>query len=132
MQKTPFIFVSSLQALLDLCLLTNAITQVVELGSANLTSADSGNRGDGGRMYGEYLLTADTVGNTANGDGLVDTAVLLGNDSAFESLGTLAVAFLDQNHDTDSVTDVHLGKLGLHILFAENFDQIHNLILPVI
>ena len=132
MQKTPFIFVSSLQALLDLCLLTNAITQVVELGSANLTSADSGNGDNGGRVYGKYLLAAYAVGNTTNGDGLVDTAVLLGNDGAFKSLGTLTVAFLDQNEDTDSVTDVHLGKLGLHVLFAENFDQIHNLILPVI
>ena len=132
MQKTPFIFVLSLQALLDLCLLTNAITQVVELGSANLTSTDGGNGDDGGRMYGKYLLAADTVGNTADGDGLVDTAMLLGNDGAFKSLGTLTVAFLDQNEDTDSVTDVHLGKLGLHVLFAENFDQIHNLILPII
>jgi len=132
MQKTPFIFVSSLQALLDLCLLTNAITQVVELGSANLTSADSGNGDDGRRMYGKYLLAADTVGNTTNGNSLVDTAVLLGNDSAFESLGTLTVAFLDANLNADSVTDIHFGQFGLHVLFAENFDQIHNLILPYI
>ena len=132
MQKTPFIFVSSLQALLDLCLLTNAITQVVELGSANLTSADSGNRDDGGRMYRKYLLAADTVGDTANGNSLIDTTMLLGNDCAFKSLGTLAVAFLNTDEDTNSVTDIHVGKLGLHILFAENFDQIHNLILPVI
>ena len=130
MQKTPFIFVLSLQALLDLCLLTNAITQVVELGSANLTSADSGNGDDGRRMYGKYLLAADTVGNTANGNGLVDTAVLLGNDGAFESLGTLTVAFLNENLNADSVADVHDGQLFLHVLLAENFNEIHNLILP--
>jgi len=122
----------SLQALLNLCLLTNAITQVVELGSADLTSADSGNGDDGGRVNRENLFTAYTIGDAANGNGFVDAAVLLGNDGAFESLSTLAVAFLNQNLNADSVTDIHFGQFGLHVLFAENFDQIHNLILPYI
>ena len=121
-----------LQALLDLCLLTDAVTQVVKLCSANLTLADGGNGDDGRRMYGKYLLTADTVGDTANGYCLIDAAMLLGNDGTLESLGTLTVAFLNENEDTHCITDVHLRKLGLHILLAENFDQIHNLILPCI
>ena len=115
----------SLQALLDLCLLTHAITQIVQLCSANLALTDGGNRDDGGGMYGEDLLAAYAVGNAADGDGLVDAAVLLGNDSAFESLLTLTVAFLDANHDTHGITDVHFGKLFLHVLLAENFNQIH-------
>jgi len=81
-------------------------------------------------VYGEDLLAAYTVGNTAHGDGLVDAAMLLGNDGALESLGALAAAFLNADGDTHGIAYVEGGKLGLHILFAENFDQIHNLILP--
>ena len=77
-------------------------------------------------MYRKYLLAADAVGDAAHGDGLVDAAVLLGDDRALESLGTLAVAFLDADEHANGVADVHLGQLRLHVLVTENFDQIHN------
>ena len=83
-----------LQALLDLGRLAHAVAQVVQLGSADLALADGGDRDDGGRVHGEDLLAADAVGDAADGDGLVDAAMLLGNDGAFESLVALAVAFL--------------------------------------
>ena len=120
---------SELYTLFDFCLLADAVAQVIKLGSANLALADGSDRDDRGRMYGENLLTAYAVGDTANSDSLVDAAMLLGNDGAFERLCTLAVAFLYTHEDTHSVTDVHLGKLRLHVAFAENFDQIHYLIL---
>ena len=56
--------------------------------------------------------------------------MLLGNDGAFESLGTLTAAFLDQNENADGIADVHFGQFFLHVLLAENFDQIHIMILP--
>ena len=117
-----------LQALFDLCLLAHAVTQVVQLCSANLTLADSGNRDDGGRVHREDLLTADTVGDTADGDGLVDAAMLLSNDGAFESLVTLTAAFLNTNENTDGIAHVHLGQFFLHVLLAENFNKIHDMI----
>ena len=83
-----------LQALLDLCLLADAVTQIVELRTANLTLTDGGHRDDGGRVHGKDLLAADAVRDAADSDGLVDAAMLLGNDGAFESLVALAVAFL--------------------------------------
>ena len=80
-------------------------------------------------MHREDLFAANIVGNAANGDGLVDAAMLLGNDSAFESLVTLTAAFLDANDNTNGVTDVHLGKLGLHVLLSQSFDEVcHNYI----
>ena len=82
-------------------------------------------------MNREDLLAADTVGNTADSDGLIDATMLFRNDCAFKSLGAFAVAFLYSDEDTDSITDVHFGKFGLHILLAENFDQIHNPILSL-
>ena len=122
----------NLQALLDLCALTDSFTEVVELCSAHFTSANRLDGDDGGRMHREDLLAAYAVGNSADGDGLVDAAMLLGNDGAFKSLVALAAAFLDTNGDTHGIADVECGQFGLHVLFAENFDQIHNLILPLL
>ena len=120
----------SLKTLFDLCTLTNAITQVVQLCSANFAAANCLYGDDGGRVYGEDLLTAYAVGNAADGDGLVDAAMLLGNNGAFKSLVALTAAFLYANGDADGIADIQFGQFGLHVLFAENFDQIHSLILP--
>ena len=73
-------------------------------------------------MQGENLLAADTVGNTANGDGLADTAVLTGDDGAFENLDTLTRAFLDADMNANSVTDVNLGQFFLHVLAVKSLD----------
>ena len=81
--------------LLDLRLLADAIAQIVELRSANLAAAHSVDGDDRGRMHGKNLLTANAVGDAAHGDGLVDAAVLLGDDGTLERLVALAVAFLD-------------------------------------
>ena len=83
-------------------------------------------------MYGEDLLAAYTVGDAADGDSLVDAAMLLSNDGAFECLVALTAAFLYANGDTDGIADVELGQLGLHVLLTENSDQIHSLILPLL
>ena len=42
-----------------------------------------------GECTGENLLAANAVADAANGDGLADTAVLPGDDGAFEHLNTL-------------------------------------------
>ena len=60
-------------------------------------------------MNGEHLLHADTVGQAADGDGLLDTAVLLGDDSALEDLDTLTGAFLDLHVYADGVAHQYLG-----------------------
>ena len=120
----------SLQALFDLCPLTNALTQVVQLCTTDLAAANCLNGDDGRRVYGEDLLAADTIGDAADGDGLVDATVLLGDDGAFKSLVALTAAFLYADGDTHGIADIELGQFGLHVLFAENFDQIHSLILP--
>ncbi len=45
-------------------------------------------------MDGEHLLNADAVRNTADGDGFLNAAMLLGNDGALENLNSLAGTFL--------------------------------------
>lgn len=114
-----------LDALFNLCLLTNAVTEVIELSSANFTLADSCNRDDGRRMNGENLFAANTVGNTTDSNGLIDAAMLSCNDSAFECLSTLTAAFFNLYENTDGVANVHLGEFGLHVALIKSFDKIH-------
>ena len=76
-------------------------------------------------MNRKYLLATYTVGDAANGNGLIDAAVLFGNDSAFECLSTLTVAFLDLDNDTDGIADVHGRKFRLHIALSKSLNKIH-------
>ena len=124
------VYFCRLQTLFNLGSLTDALSDVVQLGSSDLTTSNGLNRDDRGGMDRKNLLTTDVVGNTTDGDGLVDAAMLLGNDGALESLGSLTAAFLDADSNTDGVTDVHSRKLGLDILLFKSFDQIHNNFLP--
>ena len=75
-------------------------------------------------MQGENLLAANTVGNTADSDGLADTAMLTSNDSAFENLNTLARAFLNAYMNTDGIADVSFGQFFYteDVLMEENWD----------
>ena len=84
--KPSFFSVFSLDLLLDLSCLAEALTQVVQLCTANLALADSFDHCNIGRVQGENLLAANAVGNAANGDGLGDAAMLTSNDGALEHL----------------------------------------------
>ena len=76
-------------------------------------------------MNGEHLLHAHAVGDTADGEGLLNTAVLLGNDGALTDLDTLAGAFLDLHVHADGIAHLHLGDFLLQLLLVQCFDQIH-------
>ena len=84
---------------------------------------------DGRRVDGEHLLHADAVGQAADGDGLLDTAVLLGDDSALEDLDTLAGAFLDLHMHADGIAHQHLGHF-LQLLLVQSLDEIHGFFPP--
>ena len=71
-------------------------------------------------MQGEHLLNAHAVGDTADGEGLLDAAVLLGDDGALEDLDTLAAAFLDLQVDADGIADLDDGGLLFLVLFSES------------
>ena len=77
-------------------------------------------------MEGEHLLHADAVGDAADGEGLVDAAVLLGDDGTLKDLDTLAVAFLDLQVHTDGVADGDGRSFLLgHILLDKALHEIH-------
>ena len=76
-------------------------------------------------MDGEHLLHAHAVGDAADGDGLPDAAVLLGDDGALEDLDTLTGAFLDLHVHTDGVAHLDGGHFRFQALFVQFLDQIH-------
>ena len=116
------------QLLADLGGLADAVTQIVQLGAAHETVTHGLDGLDRGRMYGEHLLHAHTVGDTADGDGLLDAAMLLGNNSTLENLNTLAGAFLDLHMHADGIAHLHLRHF-LQLLFVQCFDEIHGFFL---
>ena len=66
---------------------------------------------------------------TANGDGLLDATVLLGDDGALEYLNSFTGTFLDFDMNANGVTDVHLGQLVLHVLAGQSLHEIHTCVL---
>ena len=76
-------------------------------------------------MYREGLLNAYAVRDAANGYGLVNTSVLLGNDDALEYLNTLAVALLDLCVYLYGVTDLESRQIALELLLGQYFYEIH-------
>ena len=94
---------NGLQLLPDLGGLADTVTQVVELGTTDIAVAHSLHLHDRGRVNGEHLLHAHAVGDTTDGEGLLDAAVLLGDDGTLEHLNTLTGAFLDLHVDTDGI-----------------------------
>ena len=86
---------------------------------------------NGRRVNGEHLLHADTVGQAADSDGLLDTAVLLGDDSALEDLDTLTGAFLDLHMYADGIAHQYLRHF-LQLLLVQSLDEIHGFFLLII
>ena len=125
-EAVPLISKLLADSFLNLGSLTNAVAQVVQLGAANLTVTDDLDLLDGRSVDGEHLLDADAVGQTTNGEGLLDTAVLLGDNGTLEDLDSLAVALFDLVLDTNGVTDLEGGDRLLQLLIGKSLNQIHD------
>ena len=126
----PYLFrIDGLNLLLDLGSLAQTVAQVVELSSADLTVTDSLDLDDVRRMDGENLFAADAVGDTTNGEGFLNTAVLLGDNGALENLNSFTGTFLDFDMNANGVTDVNFGQFFLHVLAGKSLNEIHNIFL---
>ena len=114
-----------LEQLLDLSSLTNSVTQIVELCSANLTVSYELNLVNCRAVQRENTLDTAAVRYTSNGKGLADATVLLGNDSTLEDLDTALLALLDTNVYLYGITDLDLGSILLHACVADHLKCIH-------
>ncbi len=115
---------------LDLGRLALTLTEIVELRAANFTAAYQINMVHTGGIDRESTFYANTVGHAANSECLTDAAVALGDNSAFESLQTLAVPFNNLDPYAYSVTDVELGQIAADLFcFDGTDDLVHGLCL---
>ena len=80
-------------------------------------------------MNRENLLHAHAIGNAADGDGLLNAAVLLGNHSTLEHLDALPRALLHLHMDADGITDPDLGCLSRERLLVQFLNEIHEFFL---
>ena len=77
-------------------------------------------------MDGESLFHADAVGHAANGNGLLDAAMLSRDDGALKDLDSFAGTFLDLGVDLNGVADAEIGRVFLQLSVSQMLDQIHS------
>ena len=115
----------NLDEFLNLGCLTNSVTEVVQLSTANLTQTDNVYLSYVRRVEGEGLFNAAAVCNTANGEGFGDTAAMLSDYGAFEKLDSFTVTFFDKVVNADGVTHVE-GRNGfLQLLRCKSLEFGH-------
>ena len=115
---------NGLHLFLNLGSLTNAVAQVVQLCTANLTLADNVDSNNVRRMNREGLFNTAAVRNSSYSEGLRDSAAMLCNDGAFEHLNSFAGAFLDFVVNTNGVTNFETRYSFLLLLFRKSLNKI--------
>ena len=118
-EEQPFFRVLSepLDVFLDLRGLAHSSAQIIKLCTADLTFSHRLKLHNIGGMDGERLLDADAVGQAANGNCLVDAAVLPGDDRAFKNLHSLARTFLNVGMHPYGVADLQIIGICSELLF---------------
>ena len=96
----------SLDLFLNLCCLTNAVANVVELSTSNLTGANYLNLLNVGRMYRERLLDTATVSYASDSKRLGNSAAVLSDDSTLEDLYSFSCSLFDLVVNLNGITDV--------------------------
>ena len=105
---------------LNLCSLTDSVSEVVKSCSANLTLSDNFDLLNIGRMKGPGLLNAYAVGNLTYGEGLTVRSVLSLDNGSLEDLNSGLLALYDTVVNLNGITYVELSNFALK-LFVFNF-----------
>ena len=95
--------------------------------TTDLAAANDVNLLDERAVDREHTLNANTVRGAADGEGLRDAAMLLGNNGALKSLDTLLVAFLDADGDANGVADFELGLVLFDHTLGKMLHCVHGL-----
>jgi hypothetical protein len=101
-------------------------TQVVQLGTADLTESHNLNLVDSRGVNEERSLDADTMGrNTANCEVLIDPAATTADNNTFEYLDTLAGALNDLRVNANGIAGAELRHV-LELLLFNGADELGN------
>ena len=103
---------------LDLCSLAGALSEVVELCSSDLTTADNSDIRNVRRMKRPCLLNAYTVGHLADRECFAGSAALTLHNNALEDLNSFAAAFLDLTVYTNCIAYAELRSSAVLLRFS--------------
>src|ERR1700683_711584 len=97
--------------LLDLRGLPDPVSQVVELGAADVAAGGGLDLGDDRRVEREGAFDADAEADLADAEGLAHAAALASDHDALEHLDALPVAFHDPDRDLHRVAGGEVGPV---------------------
>src|SRR6266481_1828286 len=97
--------------------------QVIELGAAGAAFFFHFHFGNSRRMQREHALDSFAVGNTPNGESLVQTATFSANDNTGENLNAFFVAFDHPSMDADGVAYAKCWRLSFELVFLDGVDD---------
>src|SRR5690625_442598 len=106
--------------------LTAQAAQVVQLGATHVTAGDDLDLVEGGGVYREGTLHADTKGDLADGEGLTHASTLTGNDYALEDLNTSTFAFNNLHVHLDGVTGAEVGDVVTNGRCIDRVELVHD------
>jgi hypothetical protein len=106
---------ASLAALFDSSVLTNLVSKVVKLGSADVAFSSDLEFGYVRRMQRECALHTNSTANFAESNGLGDSTVLHGDANAFEKLDSLLTGLADFDVGLNGIAGTNLGKVILPV-----------------
>lgn len=105
--------------------LTNAIAEVVQLGTTYLAASDDLNLGDTGGVQGERAFYAFAIGNLANRERFVETGATLADHKTLEDLDTFLTAFDNTAVNLDVVSYIKGCDIGLELFLFDFVDDVH-------
>lgn len=112
--------------LADLCGLTAKLAQVVELGAANVTTANELDVVDDRRVDGELTLDAHLEGNLTDCEGFTDSVTATSDDDTLEDLDTASATFDDVYVNLDGVADSEVGDVALQRRCVNGIKLLHD------
>src|SRR5438445_2478049 len=100
--------------------------QVVELGPAGAAFFFHFHFGNARRMERKYALDSFAIGNTADGEGFVQTATFSTNDDTSKNLNAFLVAFHHSGMDADGVAHSKCRQFRFELVFLDGVnDAVH-------
>ncbi len=130
-QAAQLLATLAIALLFDLCGLTDAVTQVVELGSANVTMSDDLDALELWRVNGEGPLDADSEAQLADGEGFTNAATLAGDDVALEYLDTLTVVLDDLYVNLNGVARFEFWDVIAALCLLNEIGEVHRRFLVI-
>jgi hypothetical protein len=107
-------------AFLDTGGLAAQITKIIQLGPADLATANDVDMIDHRTVKGKDPFHADAKANLADRYGLASTAMLPGDANTLERLKPFLIAFLDPNMDPKRVSGLEAGNIFLQLRIFYN------------